>query len=255
MIQAHAVSDAGPVRKNNEDSCAVEDDLQLYVVADGMGGHSAGEVASRLAVEALVGFIRRSHEDSDISWPYGIDRGLSLDANRLQTGINLANRRVFRAAESHDDYTGMGTTIVCALVTGRRLVIGHVGDSRLYLLNGSGLRQMTQDDTWAAAVLAQQERRDPALLSHHPMRHVLTNVLGARERTDPHLSEHDLSGGETVLLCSDGLYGSVSDAALLRILMEAPTPEDAAGQLVQAALEAGTRDNVTALVVRYEADA
>lgn len=255
MIQAHAVSDAGPVRKNNEDSCAVEDDLQLYVVADGMGGHSAGEVASRLAVEALVGFIRRSHEDSDISWPYGIDRGLSLDANRLQTGINLANRRVFRAAESHDDYTGMGTTIVCALVTGRRLVIGHVGDSRLYLLNGSGLRQMTQDDTWAAAVLAQQERRDPAMLSHHPMRHVLTNVLGARERTDPHLSEHDLSGGETVLLCSDGLYGSVPDAALLRILMEASTPEDAAGQLVQAALDAGTRDNVTALVVRYEADA
>lgn len=255
MIQAHAVSDAGPVRKNNEDSCAIEDDLQLYVVADGMGGHSAGEVASRLAVEALVGFIRRSHEDSDISWPYGIDRGLSLDANRLQTGINLANRRVFRAAESHDDYTGMGTTIVCALIAGRRLIVGHVGDSRLYLLNGSGLRQMTQDDTWAAAVLAQQGHSDAGSLSHHPMRHVLTNVLGARERTDAHVSEHDLAGGETLLLCSDGLYGCVPDAALLRILKGAATAEDAAGQLVEAALAAGTRDNVTALVVRYEAAA
>jgi len=255
MVQAHAVSDAGPVRKNNEDSCALEDDLQLYVVADGMGGHSAGEVASRLAVEALVGFIRRSHEDSDISWPYGIDRGLSLQANRLQTAINLANRRVFRAAESHDDYTGMGTTIVCALIAGRRLVVGHVGDSRLYLLNGGGLRQMTQDDTWAAAVLAQQEHADPAMLSHHPMRHVLTNVLGARERTDAHVSEHDLVGSETLLLCSDGLYGTVPDAALLQILKAASSPDQAAEQLVQAALDGGTRDNVTALVVRYEADA
>src|SRR3954468_23419165 len=107
MVLAQAVSDAGPVRKNNEDSWAVEDDLQLYVVADGMGGHNAGEVASRLAVEALVGFIRRSHEDTDVSWPYGIDPTLSLQSNRLRTAINLANRRVFRAAESHDDYTGM----------------------------------------------------------------------------------------------------------------------------------------------------
>jgi serine/threonine protein phosphatase PrpC len=255
MIQAHAVSDAGPVRKNNEDSCAIEDDLQLYVVADGMGGHSAGEVASRLAVEALIGFIRRSHEDSDISWPYGIDRGISLQANRLQTAINLANRRVFRAAESHDDYTGMGTTIVCALIAGTRLVVGHVGDSRLYLLNGGGLRQVTQDDTWAAAVLAQQPSADPAALSHHPMRHVLTNVLGAREQTDPHVSEHSLAGGETLLLCSDGLYGAVPDAMILQVLKGARDPEDAAQRLVQAALDGGTRDNVTALVVRYEADA
>ncbi|HXE80561.1 MAG TPA: protein phosphatase 2C domain-containing protein [Vicinamibacterales bacterium] len=252
MIQAHAVSDAGPVRKNNEDSCAIEDALQLYVVADGMGGHSAGEVASRLAVEAVVGFIRRSHEDSDISWPYGIDRGLSLDGNRMQTAIYLANRRVFRAAESHDDYTGMGTTIVCALITGRRLVIGHVGDSRLYLLNGSGLRQMTQDDTWAAAVLA--HGHSTASASQHPMRHVLTNVLGAREQTEPHVTEHDLVGGETLLLCSDGLYGSVPDAAILDVLKRARAADEAAARLVQMALDAGTRDNVTALVVRYEVD-
>jgi len=253
MIHAFAATDTGPVRKNNEDSCAVEDDLHVYVVADGMGGHNAGEVASRLAVEALVSFLRRSHEDPDVTWPYGVDRELSFHGNRLRTAISLANRRIFRAAEGHDDYTGMGTTIVCALIAGNRLVVGHVGDSRLYVLNGTSLKQLTQDDTWAAAVLSGQGG-DSSLLTQHPMRHVLTNVLGARERTDAHVTEHELTGGETLLLCSDGLYGAVGDDALLAIMRNGDGPEQIAARLVQAALDAGTRDNVTALVVRYEAE-
>jgi PPM family protein phosphatase len=255
MVLAQAVSDAGPVRKNNEDSWAVEDDLQLYVVADGMGGHSAGEVASRLAVEALVGFIRRSHEDTDVSWPYGIDPTLSLQANRLRTAINLANRRVFRAAESHDDYTGMGTTVVAALIVRDRLIIGSVGDSRLYVLSGGGLAQMTQDDTWAATMLAGQGGGSPAAIAHHPMRHVLTNVLGARDTTSVHMSEHALTPGDTVMLCSDGLYGVVDDPALLEVMRHGGEVGTIADRLVRAAIERGTRDNITALVVRYEAEA
>jgi PPM family protein phosphatase len=252
MVLAHAVSDAGPVRKNNEDCCAIEHDLQLYVVADGMGGHSAGEVASRLAVEALVGFIRRSQEDTDLSWPYGIDPTLSLQANRLRTAINLANRRVFRAAESHDDYTGMGTTIVGALVAADRLVVGSVGDSRLYLLKGGSLAQVTQDDTWAATMLAHHGAADASLMAHHPMRHVLTNVLGARDRTEVHVSEHPLGPGDTVLLCSDGLYGVLGEAELLRILVAGSDVRRTAECLVRTAIDQGTRDNVTALVLRYE---
>jgi serine/threonine protein phosphatase PrpC len=255
MVLAQAVSDLGPVRKNNEDAWAVEDDLQLYVVADGMGGHSAGEVASQLAVEALVGFIRRSHEDTDVSWPYGVDPTLSLHANRLRTAISLANRRVFRAAESHDDYTGMGTTVVAALVAGDRLIVGSVGDSRLYLLSGGTLVQVTQDDTWAAAMLADRGGRDAAALAQHPMRHVLTNVLGARDTTDVHMSEHDLTAGDTVMLCSDGLYGAVDDPTLLELMQQGGAMDAIAGRLVKTAIEKGTRDNVTALVVRYEAEA
>jgi protein phosphatase len=255
MVLAQAVSDAGPVRKNNEDSWAVEDDLQLYVVADGMGGHSAGEVASRLAVEALVGFIRRSHEDTDVSWPYGIDPTLSLQANRLRTAINLANRRVFRAAESHDDYTGMGTTVVAALIARDRLIIGSVGDSRLYVMSGGGLVQMTKDDTWAATMLAEKGGGDPAAIAHHPMRHVLTNVLGARDTTSVHMLEHALTPGDTVMLCSDGLYGAVDDPALLDVMRQGGEVGTIADRLVRAAIERGTRDNITALVVRYEADA
>jgi serine/threonine protein phosphatase PrpC len=255
MVLAQAVSDAGPVRKNNEDSWAVEDDLQLYVVADGMGGHSAGEVASRLAVEALVGFIRRSHEETDVSWPYGIDPTLSLQANRLRTAINLANRRVFRAAESHDDYTGMGTTIVAALVAHDRLIVGSVGDSRLYLLSGGSLVQVTQDDTWAATMLAERGEKDPNALAHHPMRHVLTNVLGARDTTNVHISEHVLTAGDTVMLCSDGLYGAVDDPTLLTVMQESAELEAIAARLVKTAIEKGTRDNITALVMRYKAEA
>lgn len=253
MIHAFAATDTGPVRKNNEDSCAVEDDLQVYVVADGMGGHSAGEIASRLAVEALVGFLRRSHGDNDVSWPYGLDRELSFHGNRLRTAINLANRRVFRVAESHDDYTGMGTTVVCALIADQRLIVGHVGDSRLYVWDGATLRQLTQDDTWAAAMLG-HDNGDSELLTKHPMRHVLTNVLGARERTHAHVSEHELLGGETLLLCSDGLYGALGDPDLVTLLRDPLEAEPLARRLVEAALAAGARDNVTALVVRYEAE-
>src|SRR6185295_13034142 len=115
----------------------------LFAVADGMGGHDAGEVASRLAIEALTAFIRRSARDTDFSWPYGLDGNLSYDGNRLRTAIHLANRRIFREAENNDDYSGMGTTIVSLLLNGSRVAIGHVGDSRLYLLRRGKLEQLT----------------------------------------------------------------------------------------------------------------
>lgn len=254
MVSAHAISDAGPVRKNNEDACALEPELQLYAVADGMGGHSAGEIASRLAIEALVGFMRRSHGMAeDVSWPYGIDPALSFDGNRLRTAINLANRRVHRAAESHDDYTGMGTTMASVVIAGGRLIVGSVGDSRVYLMADGRLSQLTQDDTWAATVLAHQTQPpDAAALAHHPMRHVLTNVLGAREQVSAHMAEYDLRGGECLLLCSDGLHGVLGDDRLRDVLLERPDVREAAEQLVGEALAAGTRDNVTAMVVRYE---
>jgi PPM family protein phosphatase len=254
MLRAHGISDPGTTRKTNEDSLFADESLGLFIVADGMGGHAAGEIASRLAIEAVEGFIRRSHADQDFSWPYGIDSSLGYDANRLRTAISLANRRVFRAAEAHDDYTGMGSTVVAALVAGRRVAIGSVGDSRLYLWSNSTLTLLTQDDTWVGMLRAQNAGIDPAVLARHPMRHVLTNVLGAREEITVHVSERDLRDGDVLLLCSDGLHGPVpEDVIAARLLAARDLPETARG-LVQEALDRGGRDNVTVLLVTLGGD-
>jgi PPM family protein phosphatase len=253
MLEAFAATDLGLVRKGNEDAFICNETLRLFVVADGMGGHSAGEVASRLAIETVEGFVRRSHDDSDFSWPYGVDPQLTLGGNRLRTAVHLANRRVFRASESCDDYTGMGTTLTGLLVSDDRVAYGHVGDSRLYALGGDGFRQVTRDDTWVATILANDPTMTPADVAHHPMRHVLTNVLGAREQVDVQLGEFRLMPGALFLLCSDGLYGMVDDQRIERLLREGGPLEAMGRHLVQAALDGGGHDNVTVVLVRETA--
>ena len=250
-LQACAISQSGPVRHVNEDSCFSDDELGLFVVADGMGGHAAGEVASRLAVDSIENFIRRSQDSGDVSWPCGIDPVLTFAGNRLRTAIFLANRRVFREAESHDDYTGMGTTVVSALITGSQVTIAHVGDSRLYLHSHGVLSTLTRDDTWAATILGGATETDPDAASGHPMQHVLTNVLGARDQAEIHVSERQLLPGDILLLCTDGVHNVVNVAALTTLLSASQNPESLAQSVIAAAIAGKTRDNVTALVVRY----
>jgi serine/threonine protein phosphatase PrpC len=245
-VKAFGLSETGPVRHMNEDRFVSAEDLRLFVVADGMGGHAAGEVAAKLAVESIENFIRRSHETTDFSWPYGIDPTLSYEANRLKTAVSLANRRIHRMAENHDDYLGMGTTVVCALVSHGQLVVAHVGDSRLYLGNDHTLEQLTEDDSWAATVLGSRNGNSAPPAT----RHVLTNVLGARPDTLVHLLERELTGNETLLLCSDGLHGSVPHDTLRDLLLANQDLPAVAQSLITTALEHGSRDNITALVVR-----
>ena len=254
VLRAYGATDIGPVRKTNEDHFASDEDLQLFVVADGMGGHSAGEVASSLAVETIVGFIRRSASkgDGEFPWPYGIDPALTFASNRLRTAIYLANLRVFRAAEQHDEYTGMGTTVVSALIVGSRLTIAHAGDSRAYLFAGGALRRLTSDDTWEATVLAGQTESRNTSASPHPLRHVLTNVVGARDSADVHVSEHELEGGERILLCSDGLHGILDDEALRALIAGDDPPGAVVPRLIEAALGRGSRDNLTAVLIQYD---
>ncbi|HKB09891.1 MAG TPA: protein phosphatase 2C domain-containing protein [Vicinamibacterales bacterium] len=244
-MRAFGLSEAGPVRRMNEDRFISAQDLQLFIVADGMGGHAAGEVAANVAVESIENFIRRSHETSDVSWPFGIDPALSFDANRLKTAVNLANRRINRLAENHDDYLAMATTVVCALVANGHLVAAHVGDSRLYLRNAEGLHQLTEDDSWAATVLGGKGANGgtPAV------RHVLTNVLGARPDTLVHLQERELAGTDLLLLCSDGLHGAVPHDRLHELTASTDDLERLPHRLITAALEHGSRDNITVLVV------
>jgi len=250
MVEAFAITDAGLVRKSNEDSYICDDQLQLYVVADGMGGHSAGEVASRLAVETIEGFVARSTDDGDFSWPYGVDPLLSLGGNRLRTAVFLANRRVFRTSESRDDYAGMGTTVTAALISGDRLAFAHVGDSRLYEFRGKALVQITQDDSWVATILSSEPSLSKSDLAHHPMRHVLTNVVGARDQVEIQVGELVLSPGTLFLICSDGLHGMADETAMGAILARGGRLDEMGQALVQAALAGGGHDNITAVLVR-----
>ena len=251
MIDAHGVTHPGRVRTVNEDALLADEALRLFVVADGMGGHHAGDVASRIAVETVRAFLVRSQDQAECTWPYGIDSRVSLDANRLLTALKVANRKVFRAADASDDYTGMGTTIVAVLAGDDSLCFGSVGDSRVYAHRAGTLARLTEDDSWLASIAAADATLTEEQKATHPMRHVLTKALGATPTVDVDVTERAVRAGEQFLLCSDGLHGAIEHSAIGEVLSSAASAREAAERLVQAALDGSASDNLTALVVRY----
>ena len=252
MIEAFGKTDVGKRRKLNEDNLLLDREINLYAVCDGMGGHNAGEVASKMAIETLHAFIAKSQgEEKDITWPYGLEPNLSFEANRLKTAIKLANKRVFKAADNREDYTGMGTTLVAALVNDGTLTVGNAGDSRCYMVRGGKLSQLTRDDSWVSAAWAE------GILSHdeidrHPLRNVITKAVGAKDNIELETGETKLLSGDIVLLCSDGLHGMITDEQILKLLDPPPADlEKAAAALVDAANEAGGKDNVSVVLLKY----
>ena len=253
VLRAYGVTDRGRVRPINEDCWAFDETRNLCVVADGMGGHNAGEVAARIAVDTVVRFLA-SGSAAAAHWPFGYDPSLSLAGNRLRTAIHLAHVQILQAAVTSNRYSGMGTTIVAALVDGNRLCVGHVGDSRLYLLAGDHIRRLTRDDSWMASILAEDPAADLAALECHPMRNALTNVVGTSRHTDVHVAEEVLRGGERLLLSTDGVHGELADDLIEQLMLDSGDLKETAARLVAAALARGSRDNCTAVVARYERD-
>lgn len=252
MLRVYGVTDKGRVRPTNEDCYGIDEALRLCIVADGMGGHNAGEVASSMAVQAILKCVRTATIES--AWPFGFESGISPTGNLLGTAVHVANQQVFDAASATPAYAGMGTTIVAVQVRETVLSIAHAGDSRLYLFAEGELRQMTEDDSWLAAVLAQDPKADLNLLKQHPMRHALTNVVGSRNKTTVHLRELSLKGGERLVLTTDGVHGSIETLQLTRLIEHADDPRELATSLVDVALASGSRDNCTAIVADYVAD-
>jgi protein phosphatase len=253
MIEAHGRTDVGRRRKINEDSFLVSPETSLFAVCDGMGGHNAGEVASRMAIETLSAFIERSGVEKEITWPWGLDANLSFDANRLKTAIRLANARVFQAADNREDLTGMGTTVVAALFSGDLMTVGSAGDSRCYLVRGGELKQLTRDDSWVSAALGEGILNSDDV-EHHPLRNVITKAVGARDSIDLDVVEHRVAEGDLVMLCSDGLHGMLSDHELAKLLLPLPDSlEETSKRLIEAANGAGGRDNITVVLLRYRA--
>jgi PPM family protein phosphatase len=245
VFSAFGVTDRGRSRPSNEDCFAIREPLGLVVVADGMGGHNAGEVAARMAVDVLCDYFSTSH----VEWPFGFDAQISTAANRMRTAILLANMQILESAVTTDDHAGMGTTVVAAQLSERRLVCGHVGDSRMYVLSGGSLRALTADDSWMASMLARDPGANPALLQQHPMRHALTNVVGTRPRTDVHVVETELNAGDRILMTTDGVHEVVDDARLERLISQEEAPQTIANAIVKTALARGSRDNLTAVVI------
>jgi protein phosphatase len=249
MLTVETRTHTGP-RPSNEDSVLWDPELSLMIVADGMGGHNAGEVASRVAIDAAQEFLRKSATNSDATFAYGVNAALSITVNRLLNAVKAANRQIFTSGQEHAEYNGMGTTVVMAIVEGRHLTFVSVGDSRLYSLSGSKLRQLTRDDSWVA-MLSEETGVDANTLRKHPMHHVLTNVVGARFELDVTVHELDLEDGQTLMMCTDDLHGVLTDDAIQRTLQEEPDLGKAADQLIQATLDQNGRDNVTVLLARY----
>jgi len=242
-LTAAAATDAGP-RPANQDAHYVDLELGLLIVADGMGGHNAGEVASQMAVDAVVDFIRATNGSQQLTWPFAFDPTVSLAANRVTAALRVAYRKVHDAGEREPHWSGMGTTIVAVLVDSGRITIGHVGDSRAYCLRGEELLQITEDHTWLNAMLGVEA----AGIADHPMRHVLTSGIGMSLDLSPSVSEQPLAVGEHWLICTDGVHGYV-DADVIRRMMHALSADAAASAVVKSALDAGTMDNVTAVVL------
>jgi PPM family protein phosphatase len=251
MLEAYGQTDVGRRRKLNEDNYLVDPEPNLYAVCDGMGGHNAGEVASKMAIETLAAFIEKSHREKEITWPYGLDVNLSFDGNRLKTAIKLANKKVFRAADNREDYTGMGTTVVAALVTGNIMTIGSAGDSRCYLFREGKLTQLTRDDSWVSAALGEGILNSDEI-DRHPLRNVITKAVGAKDSIEIDVMEHPMLPGDVIMLCSDGLHAMMNDEAIVGVVTPFPaTLEQAAAQLIDAANEAGGKDNVSVVLVWY----
>jgi len=242
-FKAAGATDRGP-RAVNQDAHFIDVELGLLVVADGLGGHNAGEVASQMAIDAVVGFVRATHNGKDITWPFPFDPNRSRGFNRMDAALRLANRAVHDAGGRTPEHAGMGTTIVAVLIEGEALVIGHVGDSRAYVLRNARLQQMTADHTLLNALGG---HADVAAT----MRHVLTSGIGMGTDLVPALAEEAVVSGERWLLCTDGVHGYL-DAAGLRAALREASAQDAADQTVRLALGAGTADNATAVVMNVE---
>lgn len=251
-MQTATLSHPGRVRELNEDVAMCDPALGLFAVADGMGGHNAGEVASRLAIDAVRAFLAETREDEKLTWPFGIDPQLSRDANCMRTALRLANRRVWRAGADREEYAGMGTTMAAAIVSETMATFAWVGDSRIYSYQNGTLEQLTRDDSWIATLLDENPRIDPETMVSHPMRNVLTKVIGAQEDVNPAVGERELAAGELLLLCSDGLHGLVSADEIRGVLASEPDLARAAAHLVQQTLDRGAPDNVTIVLVRQD---
>ncbi len=252
-LRSFGITDIGLKRTHNEDNFFRSDELGMYLVADGMGGHAAGEVASSTSIQAVAEFAEKFARDKSLTWPFGFDTRLSNEDNALVTGIQLANQTLCKMQQDRTELNGMGTTLVGVRVTGDQAVIAHVGDSRVYRMRGSEFELLTSDHSWVNEqllknIITAEEART------HRYRNVITRALGNRTELEIDLRMEKVEDGDYFMLCSDGLSGMIEDHVIEEIMRtHSDSIRQAANTLVARANEAGGHDNISVVIVSCSA--
>lgn len=236
-LRAAVATDVGRRRRNNEDAYAVAREHGLFLVADGMGGHTAGQIASETAAREVLAAIAHSADAS------------TAPSERLRAAVAASNEAIFQMAKRKPELQGMGTTLVTLLSVGGRVALAHVGDSRAYLVRRGRIRQLTDDHSLVGELQRRGELTADAA-QRHPHRHVLTRALGVRRTVEPDFVELSLAPGDLFVLCTDGLTTHVSDEEIAEQVERESDEQSAAKALVELANQRGGEDNVTVVIVR-----
>jgi serine/threonine protein phosphatase PrpC len=249
-IEVAGETNVGRKRNHNEDNFAILADYGLFVVADGMGGHASGEVASKMAIDAMQEFFAATQDDPERTWPYKMDRTKGYEENRLITGIKLANLRIYETAQREAKKRGMGTTFVSLFTANDGIYVAHVGDSRAYRFRNGKLEMLTEDHSLLNDYI-KMKRLTEEEIANFPHKNVIVRALGMKDtvKVDTRFEAPQLN--DTYLLCSDGLSGPVSDPEMQQILATHPDLKTACSKLIEQANAAGGPDNITCVLVRW----
>jgi len=243
-------TNVGMKRNHNEDNFAILEEDHLYIVADGMGGHASGEVASQMAIDTLREFFKATAADPEATWPYKMDKARGYEENRLITGVKLANLRIYEAAQRDAKLRGMGTTLVAILVVEDGVLIGHVGDSRVYRVRDSKLEQLTEDHSLLNDYI-KMKRLTEEEIANFPHKNVIVRALGMKDSVKVDTMLDGPKPGDVYMLCSDGLSGPVSDKEILELMTSTNDLKGVATRLIERANANGGPDNITVVACRW----
>jgi protein phosphatase len=249
-IEVAGETNVGMKRNHNEDNFSVLEESGLYIVADGMGGHASGEVASKMAVDSLQEFFTATASDPERTWPYKMDRSKGYEENRLITGIKLANLRIYESAQRDARQRGMGTTIVTVFAVESGVYIAHVGDSRVYRVRDKKIEQLTEDHSLLNDYI-KMKRLTAEEIANFPHKNVIVRALGMKDTVKVDSRFEQPQENDIIILCSDGLSGPVSDAEMLDITLSASDLKTGAAKLIERANANGGPDNITCVLVRW----
>ncbi len=243
-------TDIGRVRAHNEDSLLVPKEMPLAVVSDGMGGHASGDVASRITVETIDQYYRDTARSGPSTWPMKLP-SLEIERQRMAVAVQLANSNIFETAAADGSKKGMGCTVDAMFFSQGRFYIGHVGDSRVYRIRGSGIQALTEDHSFLNDFLRMKEMSSDEGINL-PHKNVVVRALGLNEQVHVDVIHDEFKVGDLYMLCSDGLCGMLSDLEMREICTASNSLDNACNELIKAANDAGGNDNITAILVRIE---